>query len=427
MIYTVINIATVICEIIIIFMFFDSVLSEPKGGPLLRVVIGLAFSVLTFLYNSFISNHVASFVIMILLTFMCSAAYKDSVLKKFLMSLMYMIFMAMANFIYILVLMPFGVSIDELMNDKSVYNNAGLVIVMTVLIIFVKTAGLFFGKTKAKVYLNYWIPLLTIPIVNIVFILHYTNYLRGLNAEGSYSLFILLITLLYSTILVFYLFDKLTSLLDERRILSEQVGAQKNRPADAGAEDEKFLSLRHDIKNHLFVVRSLIRGGKYDDADAYISELEPENRGELDDIIDTGNPAADILISGKKAAAERLGTEFSVKTAIPENLKISAADMVILLGNLLDNAIEGCERADAEHKSISLEIRYRPEYLLCVTENTSGYVKIENGNIKSSKTDGGTHGIGQKNIKRIVDKYNGEITQKYENGRFVVKLVLFIE
>ena len=426
MIYTAIDLITLVFEIIVTYMFFDAVLDSRRGGALARAAVGAAYCVLTWLYNIYIESFVLSFVIMLLLTFMCTAVYKDSALKKLLMSLLYMLFIAVSNFVFILAGLTFGISIEEMVRDKSIYNIMGLVIVMILMTIMVKAAGLFFYRSRAKVSASYWILLLSIPVVNIIFILHYTRYLYSLNAEFSYSLVILTVSAMYSTLLVFYLFDKLTALLSERDALSEQVGGQRRRDVEIDKKEEHIMSVRHDIVNHMRVIQSLIRRGDPDAADRYIDELGLDFEG-ADELIDTGNTAIDILVSGKKSAARRLGIVFREKMIIPENLKISNVDAVILLGNLLDNAIEGCERADAAEKHIDLTLKYRNSYLLCVVENTSDPVKIGRGFLKTSKQDADSHGIGLRNIKRIVNKYNGESVQKYENGVFISEILIFID
>lgn len=232
MIYTAIDLITLVFEIIVTYMFFDAVLDSRRGGALARAAVGLAYCVLSWLYNIYIESFVLSFVIMLLLTFMCTAVYKDSAPKKLLMSLLYMLFIAVSNFVFVLAGLAFEIPIEEMVRDKSMYNIMGLVIVMILMTIMVKAAGLFFNRNRAKVSTSYWILLLSIPVVNIIFILHYTHYLYNINAEFSYPLVILTISAMYSTLLVFYLFDKLTALLSERDALSEQVGGQKRRDVE---------------------------------------------------------------------------------------------------------------------------------------------------------------------------------------------------
>ncbi len=426
MIYTAIDLITLVFEIIVTYMLFDAVLDSRRGGALARAAVAAAYSVLTWIYNTYVESFVLNFVVMLLLTFMCTVVYKDSVLKKLLMSMLYMLFIAISNFVFILTGLAFGIPIEEMVREKSIYNIMGLVIVMILMTIMVKAAGLFFNRSRAKVSVSYWILLLSIPVVNIIFILHYTRYLYGINAEFSYSLVILTLSVMYSTLLVFYLFDKLTALLSERDALSEQVGGQGRQTAGVNKKEEHIMSVRHDIINHMRVIQSLIRRGDPEAADRYIDELDLDFDGD-DGLIDTGNTAIDILVSGKKSAARRLGIDFREKITVPEGLKLSNADAVILLGNLLDNAIEGCERAAAAEKRIRLTLKYRNNYLLCVVENTSNPVKIGRGALKTSKADADSHGIGLRNIKRIVNKYNGESVQKYENGVFISEILIFID
>ena len=99
------------------------------------------------------------------------------------------------------------------------------------------------------------------------------------------------------------------------------------------------------------------------------------------------------------------------------NLPFDASDMVVLLSNLLDNAIEACQRYDKGDKAIHVMAVVQQDFFISV-RNTSEPVVIINGSIPTTKPEPQLHGFGLANIRLILEKYSGEYTMFYENGWF---------
>lgn len=98
-------------------------------------------------------------------------------------------------------------------------------------------------------------------------------------------------------------------------------------------------------------------------------------------------------------------------------LPFDASDMVVLLSNLLDNAIEACQQYDKGDKSIHVMAVAQQDFFISV-RNTSEPVVIINGSIPTTKPEPQLHGFGLANIRLILEKYSGEYTMFYENGWF---------
>ena len=99
------------------------------------------------------------------------------------------------------------------------------------------------------------------------------------------------------------------------------------------------------------------------------------------------------------------------------NLPFDASDMVVLLSNLLDNAIEACQQYDKGDKTIHVMAVAQQDFFVSV-RNTSEPVVIINGSIPTTKPEPQMHGFGLANIRLILEKYSGEYTMFYENGWF---------
>ena len=99
------------------------------------------------------------------------------------------------------------------------------------------------------------------------------------------------------------------------------------------------------------------------------------------------------------------------------NLSFDASDIVVLLSNLLDNAIEACQQYDKGDKAIHVMAVAQQDFFVSV-RNTSEPVVIINGSIPTTKPEPQMHGFGLANIRLILEKYSGEYTMFYENGWF---------
>lgn len=98
-------------------------------------------------------------------------------------------------------------------------------------------------------------------------------------------------------------------------------------------------------------------------------------------------------------------------------LSFNPIDLTVLLSNLLDNAIEGCEKIHSE-REIQIFASLERERFCCIVRNTSLPVRITNGEILTTKSNSNLHGYGLINVKAILNKHNGEYTMSYKNGFF---------
>ncbi len=181
---------------------------------------------------------------------------------------------------------------------------------------------------------------------------------------------------------------------------------------------------RHDIKNLLVALQALISEKQNEKAIDYISKLQiMANEGTAK--YNSGNFVADAIISTKSRIAEKNDTDIILDGCIP-NAGISDVDLVIILSNILDNAIEACESI-AGHKIVNIKSVQRKNIWLLTVANPSNEVIIENNSIiKTNKVDKDNHGFGLMNVRKIVEQYNGVFEVKYINDSFYTKIRLLI-
>lgn len=223
--------------------------------------------------------------------------------------------------------------------------------------------------------------------------------------------------LLLSTIIAsVILFQKLVQYNEEsakRAMLENQVRQMQKEIAEIQDIYADMKGLRHDMRNHLSNIASLIRNGSgFEKAELenYIGKME-ETVSRLDFADQTGNPITDIIIHQKKQEAGKKQIPFEVSFVYPKSLRIDVYDIAVILNNALENAIEACDKAEGK-RQITLLSYVRDSLFFIEVENDFGEeiaIGEEGGLPVSSKENGKLHGIGISNIQRCARKYMGDI------------------
>lgn len=179
----------------------------------------------------------------------------------------------------------------------------------------------------------------------------------------------------------------------------------------------------HDLENHFLIIKNYLEKKEYFKATKYVEQMGFRNSDLLSSW--TGIDALDILIEYKKKEAESEGIFFDV---LLENIYVKLADqeIVALVGNLLDNAIEACIRMKRGTRWIKLIIRKVKDMTFIKVSNSYNEQLVERDEgLISTKQDSQVHGLGLSNIKLIVEKNEGEISIDYGMDSFYVIVSFF--
>ena len=215
----------------------------------------------------------------------------------------------------------------------------------------------------------------------------------------------------------------------ESQIYQQQISMYQEWYESNKHTRNEIRSFRHDINNHFAVIRNLCENEKIFELQKYLDEIVTYAKINTYHT-DSGNMLLDAIIDLKKSYALSKGIDINVKVKIPEGINYNSMDMVIVFANLLDNAIEACERIDSR-KEILLHIGYEMKNLMIEIENTyDGEMDEKNGTIIEeipwkTKKDSSEHGIGMQNIMNVVKKYNGSIEWKADDNRMKMVILLY--
>lgn len=187
---------------------------------------------------------------------------------------------------------------------------------------------------------------------------------------------------------------------------------------------EETRRIRHDLKQVYAVLSTLLSENKVAEAEEYLSRNYSEIEG-MEILIDVGNDFINAILSSKLNRAKALG--ITVRCCVDKSLKLDEADMCVLLGNMLDNAIEACEKC-AQPRYVELSIISRGEqYLIEVANSAPGNVLGENAALETTKPNAELHGFGTKSIRQIAEKYDGNVRYFQEGDIFTCEVLLTAE
>jgi len=188
----------------------------------------------------------------------------------------------------------------------------------------------------------------------------------------------------------------------------------------------RLRSERHDFNNHLAVIYGLLETEERDRAEAYVSQLV-KSAGEYRPVVHIPYPAARAMLNYKLSAAQEEGIELRLSVRVPERLSLDEFDLAVILGNLLDNAVEACRRLEDGKGYIALRISYQPAYLVIRVENPAGAASAPPADGKTAKADADNHGFGLRNIAYLAQKHHGFLKTSLENGVFRTDVALLAE
>lgn len=171
----------------------------------------------------------------------------------------------------------------------------------------------------------------------------------------------------------------------------------------------------HDFRAHISTLTALLKSHDYSSAENYLASISNRQTERLF-LVNSHNTILDALFNTKAAEAIHLGIDVDFDVNDLSMLPLDSTDMIVLLSNLIDNAIEACESYHG-HKSIQISAILNCTFLFSI-RNTTNPVKIVNDNIKTTKQNPQIHGFGLANVKSILEKYHGDYVMLYENEWF---------
>lgn len=205
--------------------------------------------------------------------------------------------------------------------------------------------------------------------------------------------------------------------MNEIQILQERNEERIHAYQEMSVDYEGQKRILHDYNNQIQCIQGLLKGRKYQEAQDYADKLIGFMEENME-VIDVKNTILNVVLNQKyrTARSENISMIFQVNDL--DGLWIDDTDLVIIMSNLLDNAIEACRKLE-DHRVIRIKIvREKEQLVLSVQNPVVDPVDIKEDGIATSKSDKKNHGVGLKNVQMVLEKYKGFGNMHEQDGWF---------
>ena len=227
-------------------------------------------------------------------------------------------------------------------------------------------------------------------------------------------------------ILVYDLIDSILKRemrLREDQLFMEHVKSETKRYRDLSENFDRQRKREHEFRNQLLVIGELARRNKTEELIGYLNRMHVEIQ-EKTDVIDTNHVIVNSILNARYHEAEKKKILFEIKINDLSDIRIKDEDIVLILSNLLNNAIEAC--AHCEHPVIRVKfVKEKYQTIISVVNTMRVQPVVEAGRYVTSKTENAQiHGVGIENIRETVEKYNGSCVIKHDDTSFRFAIII---
>ncbi|MFR3465281.1 MAG: sensor histidine kinase [Ruminococcus sp.] len=301
---------------------------------------------------------------------------------------------------------------------------------ITKILYFAVTQFILSFRKKEEYHFNHneWIMILSAFMITLLIgISMYMITVGGKTTEYIYVAVTLLISCLDAVIFIFLRKMNRTSQIEkERDIMEIQLQRQQDEMQHLQQQYEEILILRHDFRNGIDCLCGMVEQGDCSGALEYAKQFKERKVNTILSQVQCSSTMLNAVVNAKFNDAQSKGIDTSLRLVvqIPHDLEF---DLSIMLSNLLDNAIEACEK-NPSNAQILLTISEEAGYYRIVVRNTiAASVLKKNQELKTEKADKKLHGWGLRSVTDLVSKRNGLIDFYEKEGMFYVDILLPIE
>jgi len=415
-----IEIANVAIEIALIFLYF-SLLSRRKSNPIIMVATFLSATIILSFVVLYFEN---IFFYMITTTFLIAAisfaCFEDSIKHRIFWTVIYLMIISVSEPIVIGILCIANLGTPEDFLQSGLGRYLGMVGTNLIYLWLIGMMHRIINKRIRNLPVKYWILIVLIPIISIFLLQTILDCFTAHSTINYWSLGISLLGITYINIAMFNFFESYEDKIKLRYLETMKQQEQENYKM-LTLSYKQVREFKHDIENQFLVLNDMLENNDTDSAKEYLVKLSSFVRL-ANRLCYTGNNAVDSIVNIKGSLAQTYGIDFICKVNILTKIRANELELCRIIGNALDNAIEGCQRADVPHKHIWISLTEEREKLFIVITNTSD--KVDTSVLTSTKKERGLHGIGINSIKSSVDRLGGLVSFDYEDGIFKLNIMV---
>jgi len=249
--------------------------------------------------------------------------------------------------------------------------------------------------------------------------------INGSLKNNDFHIIFCIILLLGINIFISYIYDILNRTYEkelEKQLLEQQSEFYIKQLKITNDAQDNIKFIKHDLKNHLVTIKAIAYEG--DKINDYINNIL--NLGNIsNEYANSGNSVIDSILNYKLQEAKKKDIEIEIDLKIPYQLNIQPYDIGVILGNLLDNAIEAASK-NQNDKKIKVIIYFEKNNLsISITNTFNGILIIEGKKYKTTNKNKLNHGFGLLSVEKALEKYDGEMDISYTDSLFSVKVLMY--
>lgn len=408
-------------EVLIVFFYAKSIY-EPKFNHIVSFLgISSAYSLL-YAVNIFFKVELLNILFMFLINvIVLKLLYKSSLKSSLFHGLAFMISVFISEFV--VVYFSSMIMKDSLNNYLNLQSLASMLLLFFISRVF---ARLSIKENNAKSW-GKWVGLAVLPFSSALVLTAFRVSTKNIALQSSESIWILVAStvLFLANIVVYVIYEQAEK--NTQKLMELELAHQKNEI------DMQYLNLiekknqsmqvmAHDYKNHFLTISSMTDS---DEIKEYINGLLGEI-SKLNNMGKTQNRLLDVILSKYTSICEEKNIELEIDI-VTDNLSImNNNDISSLFNNLLDNATESAEKSENKKMLIQITNVMNSYRKISVINSCDTAPDTKNGELVTTKKNKETHGLGTKSIKKIVDKYDGELDWEYDENAKQFKFTILI-
>lgn len=397
--------------------------SENKKKSNLYCLLYFVYPILTILSLFIANTPILNVSINIIALFIISFRYKCSFEKRFISVGMIFFIMLITDIICAVLGNTLNTSLIAETPYKSItslviYN----LIIYMISVLFEKAE---ISKKDVKIPYYIWGCFTAIPLLSVISVL-ITIQIDTVETIHIASLFLILLSL---NVVSFFIYDSVINIYEDKIsniALKEEKEYYRKQCIYMQESEKKLLAFQHDISNQLSLIKEMSNSQNSDQINESVNYLEDRLRSS-ETFSNTQNIVIDSILNIKYAEIKKYDISVNCKCRVPSEMNIEPMDLMVIIGNLLDNAICASKEV-TDNKHIEIQIIFDSGMLYIRVENTYvGRLNIDDERFLTTKSDKGMHGLGLSNFKKTVEKYHGNTNIHYTDKIFSVEVILYLE
>lgn len=354
--------------------------------------------------------------------------YHDKLKRMIILTLFYQGLGVLSDYIAIIVLGKLFTGVIDAYSIDFITSMMISIVCKIVLLLIILLVKRIVRSESAEMLTDMeWMRLLIVPVITIASIIAIVQRFDILKEwHQDQALLYIALGMAVMNINIFYLTDDILARekkIREGQLYREQVKNETQWYYSISENLDRQRQMAHEYKNHTACIAALVQRKEYDKLEAYLQKMEVDMVQDID-MIDTNHVIVNAILNTKYKEIRDKGIVLVLKVNDLSNIWLDDKDIVVLLTNLLSNAVEACESCK-ERKVIKLKIVIEDEQLIVAVHNSisKSPVKEEHLFLTTKEEVLQEHGYGIKNIIEVVDKYARQYVIDYDEQEFLFSII----